>query len=63
MATKKKNDNGATAAAAPSRKAAAGNGAASSSDAIRGDVELRKELLRSMLFQRRFEERCAEAYA
>src|SRR6476661_3317847 len=63
MATKKKSDNGATAAAAPSRKAAAGNGAASSSDAIRGDVELRKELLRSMLLQRRFEERCAEAYA
>ena len=63
MATKKKSDNGATAAAAPSRKAAAGNGASASSDAIRGDVELRKELLRSMLFQRRFEERCAEAYA
>ena len=63
MATKKKSDDGATAAAAPSRKAAAGNGAAASSDAIRGDVEFRKELLRSMLFQRRFEERCAEAYA
>ena len=63
MATKKKSDNGATAAAAPSRKAAAGNGAAASADAIRGDVEFRKELLRSMLFQRRFEERCAEAYA
>ncbi|HEY8166981.1 MAG TPA: pyruvate dehydrogenase (acetyl-transferring) E1 component subunit alpha [Gemmatimonadaceae bacterium] len=29
----------------------------------RGDVELRRELLRSMLIQRRFEERCAEAYA
>ena len=27
------------------------------------DVELRRELLRSMLLQRRFEERCAEAYA
>jgi len=27
------------------------------------DAELRKELLRSMLVQRRFEERCAEAYA
>src|SRR3954471_21980448 len=26
-------------------------------------VELRRELLRSMLIQRRFEERCAEAYA
>ncbi len=30
---------------------------------IRGDVSLRKELLKSMLLQRRFEERCAEAYA
>jgi len=28
-----------------------------------GDPELRRELLRSMLLQRRFEERCAEAYA
>jgi pyruvate dehydrogenase E1 component alpha subunit len=28
-----------------------------------GDAALRKELLRSMLLQRRFEERCAEAYA
>jgi pyruvate dehydrogenase E1 component alpha subunit len=27
------------------------------------DIALRKELLRSMLLQRRFEERCAEAYA
>jgi pyruvate dehydrogenase E1 component alpha subunit len=38
--------------------AAGGNGAG-------GDVppELRRELLRSMLLQRRFEERCAEAYA
>src|SRR6185437_7605213 len=27
------------------------------------DAELNKELLRSMLLQRRFEERCAEAYA
>jgi len=63
MATRKKSDNGATAAAAPSRKAASGNGTAAKADAIRGDVEFRKELLRSMLFQRRFEERCAEAYA
>ena len=37
----------------------AGNGG----DAVRGDVALRKELLRSMLLQRRFEERTAEAYA
>src|SRR5687768_6064083 len=28
-----------------------------------GDAAMRKELLRSMLLQRRFEERCAEAYA
>ncbi len=28
-----------------------------------GDLALRKELLSSMLVQRRFEERCAEAYA
>ena len=27
------------------------------------DVDLRRDLLRSMLLQRRFEERCAEAYA
>src|SRR6476619_1811957 len=27
------------------------------------DVETRRELLRAMLLQRRFEERCAEAYA
>src|SRR5437867_4169658 len=28
-----------------------------------GDPELNRQLLRSMLLQRRFEERCAEAYA
>src|SRR5690349_5669208 len=33
------------------------------SPAFSDDVELRRELLRSMLLQRRFEERCAEAYA
>ena len=34
------------------------------SDKISGtDVAMRKELLRSMLLQRRFEEKCAEAYA
>ncbi len=32
-------------------------------DPVRGDVELRLELLHSMLLQRRFEERTAEAYA
>src|SRR5215204_5687297 len=30
---------------------------------VTGDVDLNLELLRSMLLQRRFEERCAEAYA
>ena len=63
MPTKKKSDNGATATAEtpkPQRAAAAdGKG----TDAARGDAELRKALLRSMLLQRRFEERCAEAYA
>jgi pyruvate dehydrogenase E1 component alpha subunit len=39
-----------------SEPSANGNAAAS-------DAELNKELLRSMLLQRRFEERCAEAYA
>src|SRR5215471_16888464 len=33
------------------------------SPAPSNDVELRRDLLRSMLMQRRFEERCAEAYA
>jgi NADPH:quinone reductase-like Zn-dependent oxidoreductase len=32
-------------------------------DAADGQAALRRELLRSMLLQRRFEERCAEAYA
>jgi pyruvate dehydrogenase E1 component alpha subunit len=52
MATKKKTDTKSTAAA---RNGATAPGA--------GDAELRRELLRSMLLQRRFEERCAEAYA
>ena len=51
---KKKSDNGATATAVAENQKA---------DASRGDVEFRRELLRSMLLQRRFEERCAEAYA
>ncbi len=63
MATKKKSDNGSRAATAqqkpPARRRAGGGG----DDAIRGDAALRHELLRSMLLQRRFEERCAEAYA
>ena len=48
------------------RGSATANGAAAGAaagDETRGDVELRKELFRSMLLQRRFEERCAEAYA
>jgi pyruvate dehydrogenase E1 component alpha subunit len=40
------------------QRRAAGNGAAPASDPA-----LNRELLRSMLLQRRFEERCAEAYA
>ena len=32
-------------------------------ESVDSDVNLRRELLRSMLLQRRFEERCAEAYA
>ena len=51
---KKKSDNGATATATADNQKA---------DAARGDADLRKEFLRSMLLQRRFEERCAEAYA
>ena len=40
------------------------NGATSTLDAAaRGDAALRRELLRQMLLIRRFEERCAEAYA
>src|SRR5438477_11865699 len=51
MATKKKNEStvGAT------QTATSGNG--------KSNPELDRELLRSMLLQRRFEERCAEAYA
>ena len=33
------------------------------SEALQGDADLNRALLRSMLLQRRFEERCAEAYA
>src|SRR5437762_11331524 len=51
MATKKKNEStvGAT------QTATSGNG--------KSNPDLDRELLRSMLLQRRFEERCAEAYA
>jgi pyruvate dehydrogenase E1 component alpha subunit len=46
------------------RGPAGDNGAESSAPSdITGTVEHRRELLRSMLIQRRFEERCAEAYA
>lgn len=62
MATRKKSDNGATAAADRPR-ANPGVRTPSSDAAVRGDVDFRKGLLRSMLLQRRFEERTAEAYA
>ncbi|MGZ8379315.1 MAG: thiamine pyrophosphate-dependent enzyme, partial [Gemmatirosa sp.] len=52
MANKKKAD-----AKAP---AAGQNGATAVAD---DDATLNRDLLRSMLLQRRFEERCAEAYA
>src|SRR5437762_6795006 len=52
MATKKKGDPTVDAAQAT---ATSGNG--------KSNPELDRELLRSMLLQRRFEERCAEAYA
>ena len=54
---KKKTDTRVRVAAEP---AAAG---AAAVDPVRGDVALRLELLHSMLLQRRFEERTAEAYA
>lgn len=49
---KKRTDTPTRAAAAPA-----------AADPIRGDADLRRELLRDMLLQRRFEERTAEAYA
>ena len=60
MAKKKsdpKSNNGGTATATATPAA----GAAAVADPA--DVALRRDLLRSMLLQRRFEERCAEAYA
>ena len=46
------------------KKATEQNGATGTVDgAARGDAALRRELLREMLLIRRFEERCAEAYA
>jgi pyruvate dehydrogenase E1 component alpha subunit len=52
-------DDGAATGGAPGTAAAGGNGAAPDT----GNAELNRQLLRSMLLQRRFEERCAEAYA
>jgi pyruvate dehydrogenase E1 component alpha subunit len=64
MATKKKSEE--RAAEKPAGKGGhggpGGNGTAPAAD-VRGDAKLRQDLLRSMLLQRRFEERCAEAYA
>ncbi|HEX5580327.1 MAG TPA: pyruvate dehydrogenase (acetyl-transferring) E1 component subunit alpha [Gemmatimonadaceae bacterium] len=45
------------------KRAAAEPANAARGDAARGDAELRREWLYSMLLQRRFEERTAEAYA
>jgi pyruvate dehydrogenase E1 component alpha subunit len=48
----------------PQKTANEQNGATGTVDgAARGDATLRRELLREMLLIRRFEERCAEAYA
>ena len=64
MATKKKSDEKAVQRPADKKGngGAGGNGTGPSTE-VRGDAKLRQELLRSMLLQRRFEERCAEAYA
>ena len=48
----------------PQKRGSEQNGAGGSIDAAaRGDAALRRDLLREMLLIRRFEERCAEAYA
>ena len=48
----------------PNKAGTEPNGAGASIDAAaRGDAALRRDLLREMLLIRRFEERCAEAYA
>ena len=64
MATKKKSDERAVQKPADKKASggAGGNGTGPSTE-VRGDAKLRQQLLRSMLLQRRFEERCAEAYA
>jgi len=53
----------ATATAERAGPAAPAAAPAAAADGARGDAQLRHELLRSMLLQRRFEERTAEAYA
>jgi pyruvate dehydrogenase E1 component alpha subunit len=68
---KKKGDGGAAVADAAREAPPGGNGAPAAPGAPGGagaigvtdDAALNRELLRSMLLQRRFEERCAEAYA
>jgi pyruvate dehydrogenase E1 component alpha subunit len=47
----------------PKQKMAKNSQAAPAESGNEGEAALRRELLRSMLLQRRFEERCAEAYA
>jgi pyruvate dehydrogenase E1 component alpha subunit len=64
MATKKKSDEKAVRTPADKKGdgGPGGNGTGPGTE-LRGDPKLRQTLLRSMLLQRRFEERCAEAYA
>jgi pyruvate dehydrogenase E1 component subunit alpha len=64
MATKKKSDDKAVRTPADKKGdgGPGGNGTSPGTE-LRGDPKLRQALLRSMLLQRRFEERCAEAYA
>jgi len=60
MAKKNQKNNGAAVATATP---ASGSAAVAEQQRQPADAALRRELLRSMLLQRRFEERCAEAYA
>ena len=63
MAKKKAESNGGTATAVAEPQADESAPATPATPAPASDPELNRQLLRSMLLQRRFEERCAEAYA